>query len=185
MSKQSNFQLTTKDFSILEFILERNPTHDETFLRLLRSKLATATVVSQEDVDRQVATINSRVEYAVDDGPTENRILIHGEERTLPGLTLPVTTLRGLALLGLRAVDSIVVERPDGVREEVCLRLVAYQPEAAKRRVSIQPLLPELVERPEEWPRVVELRAHLKPPRGSPKKEVVDPFDDDPGPRAA
>jgi len=145
MSKQQNCQLTGKDFAILEFILERTPAQNQALLRLLRTKLATATVVSQDDVDRLVATINSRVEYAVDGGPTNNRILIHGQERAVPGLTLPITTLRGLALLGLRAVDSIVVERPDGMREEVCLRGVAYQPEAAKRYVSSQPLLLGLV----------------------------------------
>ena len=185
MSKQPNCQLTAKDFTILEFILGRTPAHDQALLRLLRTKLATATVVSQDDVDRQVATINSRVEYAVDDGPTDNRILIHEQERALPGLTLPVTTLRGLALLGLRAVDSMVVERPDGVREEVCLRGVAYQPEAAKRQVFSQPLLSGLVGRPEEWPQVLEFQAHRTSERGCRKGEVVDPLDEDPGPRAA
>lgn len=134
MSKTARCLLTAKDFTILEALLDRHANQDEFFLRLLRHKLSAATVVLQEDLGPHVATINSRVDFTVDGHLSDKRILVRGGEGAYSGFFLPVTTLRGLALLGLTAGEAIVVE-PSGDRtESISLDAVSYQPEAADRR---------------------------------------------------
>ncbi len=170
MSTQSRCQVSARDFTILEVILERTSLHDEAFRRLLRRKLSMATVVFHEDVDPQVATINSQVEYSVDGGPPDTRILVHGDARVLPGRTLPVTTLHGLALVGLRVDDTIVIERADGISEEVRLCAVVRRPDAAPGTATASS-------------KVVELRPRRKP--ADRPTEGPSDLDDDPGPHAA
>jgi regulator of nucleoside diphosphate kinase len=183
-SKQPHCQITAKDFTILEAILERTRAYDRAFRCLLERKLSTARIVLRDDVDPQVATINSRVEYSVDDGPVDNRILIHGGERTVRGLTLPVTTLRGLALLGLRADDSIIISRPHDFAEEMRLHRVAYQPEATQR-MSTQRSLPGLEAWSERSPQVVELGHYRRSATVNPTRATGGSSDEDPRPEAA
>ena len=183
MSKPSRCRLTTKDLSILEAILERDPHYKEAFLRLLRQKLSTATVVFQEDIGSDVATINSRVEFTVDGGAPENRILIHREENAVTGLTLPITTIRSLALLGLSADEAIMVERLDGGIEEVRLTKVCHQPEAS-RKVRLRRQAPPKAT-PEQQSSVIAFETHRKPAPVNPEGASIDPDDNDPGPRAA
>ena len=132
MSNAGKCHLTTKDLHTLEDLLERSGARDEAFLRLLRRKLSTAVVVFPEDVDPRIATVNSCVDFTVDGVRSDDHILVPGEERVVSGTPLPITTLHGLALLGLMEDEAIVVERPDGRREEIRLDRVTYQPEAAR-----------------------------------------------------
>jgi regulator of nucleoside diphosphate kinase len=169
--------LTTKDFAILENMIRRTPPYNEGLLRLLRRKLATATIVLPEDIAPRVATLNSRVEYRIDGGRTECCVLVHGEDNASRGLTLPISTLRGLALLGLAAGDSVSIERPDGRIETVLLENVAYQPEGARRGGLIHSQEPH-------GATVVNLRQHAKSRAGAANgKAGLE--DDDRGPPAA
>ncbi|MBS0524903.1 MAG: nucleoside-diphosphate kinase [Proteobacteria bacterium] len=176
--------VTTKDFTILENMIRRIPPHNEGLLRLLRRKLATATIVLPEDIAPQIATINSRVEYRIDDGRTECCVLVHGEEHVSRGLTLPISTLRGLALIGLATGDAVSIERPDGRIETVYLENVAYQPEGARRGGFVHPpgTPPHL--HPDSRGTVVNLRQHTKSRTGPPKSNAGFE-DDDHGPPAA
>src|SRR5437868_15465942 len=97
MSKLPLCQLTTKDFSILEALLEQDVHHDGAFLRLLRQKLSTASVAFQDDVRRDVATSNSRVEFTVDGALIDSRRLVPAGGDATPGPTLAITTISGLA----------------------------------------------------------------------------------------
>jgi regulator of nucleoside diphosphate kinase len=133
MDKRADCQLTIKDLSLLEVMLQRYDGDDGPFLRLLRRKLATATVVFKDGVDPRAATLNSRIEISVDGGPVESRILAYGGEDACPGIALPITSLLGLSLLGLTAPRTTLCERSDGTTEEVQLRRILHQPEAAKR----------------------------------------------------
>ncbi|GGB05900.1 hypothetical protein GCM10011491_37480 [Brucella endophytica] len=182
MSKLPRCQLTTKDFSILEVLLERDAHHDEAFLRLLRQKLSVATILFQDDIWPDVATINSRVGFTVDGNRTDNRILAYGDDGAVPGLTLPVTTIRGLALLGLTAGETIVIERSDGGSEEVRLDKVCHQPQANRKdRLNQQtPTNATLGQQSS----VLAFEARRKPTPVNPEPRI-DPDDDDPGPRAA
>ncbi|MER2535977.1 MAG: nucleoside-diphosphate kinase [Rhizobiaceae bacterium] len=125
--------LTTKDFTILEVMLDRSSDPAEAMTLLLRRKLDAATVVFREDVPPQVATLSSRVSFAVDGGEADSRILSHDRMTSPVGLYLPITTLRGLALLGLAEGQAIRVANRDGVAERIRLDQVLYQPESARR----------------------------------------------------
>lgn len=99
------------------------------------------------------------------------------------GLFLPITTLRGLALLGLAEEETICIADDEGV--ETCIRLerVLYQPEAARREKAAiaQAATPEM--------RRSSLRVVSGPPASKQRKAyvglVVSADGDDPGPTAA
>lgn len=179
MSKTPRCCLTTKDFSILEVLLERRINKDEAFLRLLRQKLSTATVVFWDDLDRQVATINSRIDFTIDGQHADDRLLVHGGEQAYPRLALPITTLRGLALLGLTIGETIVAERSDGGTETLRLDRISHQPEADRKDRLRRQTTSDA--RPEQRSSVVAL-VRRKPLPATPS---AGPDDDDPGPRAA
>lgn len=183
MSKLPLCQLTTRDFSILEALLERDVHHDGAFLRLLRQKLSIASVTFQDDVRPDVATINSCVEFTVDSDPIDSRTLVHGGGDAFPGPTLPITTIRGLALLGLTEGEALVVERSDGGNEEVRLDRICHQPEASrKHRLDRQAPIRATSEQKSS---IVAFEVRRKPTPVSLERSPVEPDDDDPGPRAA
>lgn len=186
MSKTARCILTAKDFTILEVLLHRRVNKDEFFLRLLRRKLSEATVVFEEDLCPQVATINSRVDYTVDGQFSDNRILVHGDEDAYPGLCLPITTIRGLALLGLTAGEAIVVQPSDDRIEKISVDAVSYQPKAADRRKRLhrQSLL-NTGSTSDAGSPIVSLASRRKIAPTHRIDEPIDPDDDDPGPRAA
>jgi regulator of nucleoside diphosphate kinase len=175
--------LTTRDFHLLRTLSERSVYRDEAFLRLLRQKLSTATVVFPEDIDPQVATINSRVDFSVDGQPSESRALVHDGDHAVAGLT--IATLRGLALLGMREGETVVVERSDGKREELRLDRVAYQPEAARRAGSGGLDAAERDAGAEPQASVILFPGHRKPASRHIPSALIGAEDDDPGPGAA
>lgn len=165
--------LTTKDFTILEVLQERGTGLSEPLAALLRHKLDCATVVFRADVPANVATLNSRIRYRAGAGEPETRIIAHDEIAGIAGLTLPLTTLRGLALLGLAEGESIVLPRDGGsAPQRIVLEEVLYQPEAERHR-SAQPA------RPRPPLRLVHDAGPL------PVSVHPDGGDDDPGPSAA
>lgn len=182
MYKLPRCRLTTKDFSILEALLEGDARHDEAFLRLLRQKLSNATILFQEDVPSDVATIGCRVVFTVDRGFTNDRMLAHGGDDVAAERSLLISTMRGLALLGSTVGETILLERPDGGHEEIRIDKVSRRPDADgkegwKRRD------PEAA--PEGRSSVVAFQARRKPSLVRPAEPPADPDDDDPGPRAA
>lgn len=130
-------RLTSKDHAILEALLERCPEPGGAYAALLARKLAGAGVWSGRDIPADVVTLDSRVLYRVDGGPAQTRILARSPAGSpVVGLLLPLTTLRGLALLGLAEGESVTFEEGDA---EVTLSVqeVAYQPEAARREAQL------------------------------------------------
>jgi len=134
MSDIETFHLTTKDFTVLEVMLERVTGRDETMRVILQRKISNAIVTFREDIAPHVATLSSRVAYRVDDGPEEIRVIAHDDMRGLVGTILPITNLRGLALLGLSEGQSMEITRADGGRETLTLQQVLYQPEASQKQ---------------------------------------------------
>jgi regulator of nucleoside diphosphate kinase len=124
--------LTTKDYAILEMMLERQAP-DMALAALLRRKIAGARIVFGQDVDASIVTLGSRVTYRVADQPAQTRVVTHDHMRGLVGLLLPITNLRGLALLGLAEGQSITVARDGGDDETLAVQAVIYQPEASRR----------------------------------------------------
>jgi regulator of nucleoside diphosphate kinase len=128
--------LTTKDYTILEVMLERCLGVDDPMRPILQEKLKGAVVVFADDIPPVVVTLNSRVAYRVNDGAAETRIVAHDEIRGLVGRVISITVLRGLALLGLAEGQSFHIRGHDGAGETVTVQEVAYQPEAARREAE-------------------------------------------------
>jgi regulator of nucleoside diphosphate kinase len=125
--------LTTKDLTILEIMLERCLAIDESLAPLLRRKISTAQVVFRDDVPENVATLSSRVTFSVDGRHSDTRIISHDRMTSPIGMFIPITSPRGLALLGLAEGQEFRLPNHDGVEERILLENVHYQPEAAKR----------------------------------------------------
>lgn len=184
MPHNDSCQLTTKDYTILEVMLERQAGRGEALSALLRRKLSHSTVMFRDDIPADVVTLSSRVVYRVGDGPAETRIVAHDDMRGLVGMLLPITHPRGLALLGLRAGQSIAIRLDDGSAETLTVQEVVYQPEAARRETG--KLGQETVEPARRGPmlRVV----HSSDPLPRPARAIMantGPGFDDPGPSAA
>ena len=172
--------LTTKDFTILEVMRDRCLGRDDPLAPILKKKIETATVVFRDDVPADVATLSSRVTYSVNGRDPDTRVLSHDRMNAPVGLFLPITTARGLALLGLSEGDQFVITNDEGEEERVLLHEVLYQPEAARREK-------EALERPTASGR---RKPALQVIRGAlfdqPRHAAVAPDGfDDPGPSAA
>lgn len=174
-------RLTSKDFSILEVMLERRIASGDAIVPLLRDKIANANVTLVDSIDMNVATLNSRVMFRINGGPAETRTLVQNEVRDMVGVALPITTLRGLAMLGLSEGQSALIMRSTYENELILLEKVLYQPEAARRQqasISASSRRPAL--------RLVHSASPDVTPLGErPKIRHREPYDDDPGPSAA
>ena len=136
--------LTSKDITILEVMRDRCMALSDPLRPLLVRKIRSATVVFLDDVPRNVATLNSRVAYTIDGREAGPHILSHDQSVTLVGMTLPIASTRGLALLGLREGQEFVLANGHGGQERIRLDKVLYQPEAARE----ERLLRERMETP-------------------------------------
>lgn len=124
--------LTGKDHTILELMLDRCLGRDDPLRPLITRKLDGATVIAGDEVAEDVATLNSRVTFRANDGLPQSRILSRDHGGGSVGLTLPISTPRGLALLGLSVGQSFDLREIAG-NDRVILDDVPYQPEAARR----------------------------------------------------
>lgn len=125
--------LTTRDFMLLESLRARRTGPDDPLAPILKRKLDHAVVVFHDDVPEDVATLCSCVTFSVNGGAPATRV-ISSDLMTGPvGMFLPVTTPRGLALIGLAAGQSFSLAGQPGGAERILLEKVHHQPEAARR----------------------------------------------------
>ena len=170
--------LTTKDYTILEVMLDRSLGRDDPMAGILRRKLEGARVVLSDDVPIAVATLSSRVMFSVGGRQPETRVLSHDRMSSPVGLFLPITTARGLALLGLSEGQRFRLRGSDGAEEEILLEKVLYQPEAARRQREVPlPPTPNAQRRPQ-------LTLIQGGERARSMTDDTEDFDD-PGPSAA
>ncbi len=175
-----NCILTTKDFTILEVMFDRCLGTGDPMRALIGRKIDSATVVFRDDIPPDVATLSSRVTFTVDGREADTRVISHDRMTSPLGLFLPITTPRGLALLGLSAGQTFCLPRPEGGEERVLLEAVLYQPEAAKREKDAMARLATPAARRSA------LRVIPGAFGGQPASErAISPSDDDPGPSAA
>ncbi|RWG62488.1 nucleoside-diphosphate kinase [Mesorhizobium sp.] len=133
------YRLTPKDLAVLEAMLMRRRAFADAIVPMLERKLAESNIIPAGMVEPDIATLNSRVVFRINDGAPETRTLMLGDASAPVGFGLP---------LGMRAGQSVVAERPDGSRERILLEDVAYQPEAkhqAARTAGRRPRSPRLV----------------------------------------
>ncbi|MEW9835110.1 nucleoside-diphosphate kinase [Mesorhizobium marinum] len=124
--------LTTKDFTILEVMRDRCDAGSP-LAPILKKKLETALVVFRDDVPENVATLSSRVTFTVDGSEADTRILSHDAMSSSVGTFQPISTARGLALLGMAEGEDFHLVDRNGREERIVLEKVQYQPEAARR----------------------------------------------------
>ena len=132
MTRETCF-LTTKDLTILEVMRDRCLGRDDPLAPILKRKIEAATVMFREDIPVNVATLSSRVTFSVDGRDPDTRVISHDRMNSPIGMFLPITTARGLALLGLCEGAEFVMTNVDGADERIMLHEVLYQPEAARR----------------------------------------------------
>lgn len=166
--------LTIGDFSTLEGLLQRWTERGHDLAPRLRAKLEKAKVVFPDDLPRDIASLGSRIAFAI------------GEETHVSVLTatvlvdrdcLPVTLPVGLALLGQREGWAAMLEIEPSRSRSVTLGQVIEQPEASwpgrftpKEALLSAPAL-----------RLVQGSRHDSTLRAT----GLHPDDDDPGPAAA
>jgi regulator of nucleoside diphosphate kinase len=171
--------LTTRDFALLEAMLDRCLGRDDPLAPLLRRKINGAIVMFGQDVPETVATLNSRITYSVEGGAPDTRVLARDRMATSVGMFLPISTLRGLALLGLTEGQTFRLARPDIEEETLLLETVRFQPEAAQRRLLA-------AERPNASARPTLRLIQGMSEQPQPKRAAVHQAGyDDPGPSAA
>ncbi|GHD24319.1 nucleoside-diphosphate kinase [Tianweitania populi] len=165
--------LTTRDFTLLQQMLNRSLGRDDPMRALLTRKLDGATVVGKDAVADDVATLNSRVSFRANDGLPQSRILTRDYQGGSVGLALAVTTPRGLALLGLTVGQSFILASND----RLMLDEVLYQPEGAGRNRALFASTPVLRQRPKL--RLIQGSGGIAAP------VQHSGYPDDPGPSAA
>ena len=178
MSKETCI-LTTKDFTILEAMRDNPLVRDDRLVPLIQRKIGTAIVVFREDLAQGVASLSSRVTFRVNGGQADTRVLSTGSVNAPVGMFLPVTTMRGLALLGLSEGQEITVTAADGHEEQILLERVDYQPETARRERHAMGGFSSVPTKP----RLQMISGGLRQVR--PMLAVPLNGDDDPGPSAA
>jgi regulator of nucleoside diphosphate kinase len=134
-------------------------------------------VIFRDDAPPTLATINSRVTYSVNGRKADTRVLSHARINAPTGLFLPITTPRGLALLGLMEGQEFSYLTRDGEQETIRLDSVLYQPEAARQEKEAAERLATPDQRRSKF-RVISNAAPAAP-------AYSPPTFDDPGPSAA
>ena len=127
--------LSTKDHTILEVLYDRYRGRGDPLAFLLRRKLESAVVVFREDVPENVATLNSRVRFSANRDGAQTRIISYGTLQPV-AMYIPITSPRGLALIGLSEGEEFRIPYRDGGIFQIELREVLYQPEKARREAS-------------------------------------------------
>ncbi|MBO9462175.1 nucleoside-diphosphate kinase [Labrenzia sp. PO1] len=130
MREPKQFIFTNKDYATLTRMVSQCPRTNTPFVSLLRRKLAQAHVVPSSEIPVNVVTMNSRVTFQVDDHAPDTRVVIPDEADSLVGLTLPITTTTGMALLGMSEKQSIDLTGFGRQSRTLTVIGVAYQPEA-------------------------------------------------------
>ena len=126
------------------------------------------------------AVIGSLLDHLANGGEPDTRIISHDRTSAAVGLFLPVTTARGLALLGLVEGQSFAWAGAGGTEQVVQLLEVLHQPEASRR----QDRKPDAPRRRPELRLVIGAR-DLQPAKAG-AATFGDPGGfDDPGPSAA
>ncbi|MBB3221015.1 nucleoside diphosphate kinase regulator [Pseudoduganella umbonata] len=124
--------VSSLDMDRLEALLDALPAAQAQAQQALLGELSRAQVVEPEDMPPDVATMNSRVRFVLDDAAeARDMVLSYPKDMDGSGDRLSILTPVGSALLGLKEGKSIEWTRPDGATFQVKVVEVVYQPERA------------------------------------------------------
>lgn len=129
--------LTTKDFTTLEIMQARAFGNDGFMQSILNGKLCRAIVMLQYQIPETIVTVGSLVSYRIDDRPVETRVVANEDYHGLLGLlpVIPISHPHGLAILGVAAGSSVLLQPHEGIAERITVVEVLNQPEAMRRGV--------------------------------------------------
>jgi len=175
--------LTNIDFTVLEFMRGRCRGTDDPLASILKRKIDSALVMFHTDVPGNVATLNSRVTFSVDGWHCnqDTRVITSNRTDSPVGMTLPITNVRGLALLGLAEGHGFSVMNSEGIEERIVLEKVLYQPQTSRREKETAKDVAASA------PRKPALKLVRTTSHGQTRMAHTDAggFNDDPGPSAA
>lgn len=130
-------QLTIRDYTLLEGhlldIASQPHPRPQLLVRLTRTKLADAQIVLSDDIATDIATGNSRIVYSLNGEAEQTCVLRHWEQEDDDPAAVPVRSLLGVTLLGMRVGQNLPLLRENGSLDHVAVTHIAFQPEAARR----------------------------------------------------
>lgn len=140
--------LTSRDYTLLEAWLIRAAESeleiDPVLIALVRAKLAAARIVLSQDLEPDRARGGSRVLYALDGSPPVEQLLGHWRPDAVTENILPITSILGICLLGMKARQRVPLVRSDGSLAGVWLEAVI--PHTGVARADRQPTADRPVE---------------------------------------
>jgi regulator of nucleoside diphosphate kinase len=125
--------LTQSNAALLQKLFEAQPQKNTLFAKLLKSKLDNAQIRPEYDIPDNIVTLDSRVTYSVNAAFTDTRIISARNSSNIVGLSLPVTNLRALALIGLRQGQYFTLVQPDHSTDRIYVEKVQFQPETHRQ----------------------------------------------------
>lgn len=129
MAEQPSIYLTQEDQDRLFQLLEAHPGGR---FEKLEGELLRAAIVPQDEMPKDVVTMNSRVVFENETtGERREITLVYPGEADIDAGKISVMVPVGTALLGLRVGQSIDWELPNGTKQRYRVVAVPFQPETA------------------------------------------------------
>ncbi|WP_026481506.1 hypothetical protein [Ahrensia sp. 13_GOM-1096m] len=125
--------LTQSNAALLQRLFDAQHAKNTPFSMLLKAKLENAQICSESDLPANIVTLDSRVTYSVNDVFTDTRILSAHRSNDIVGLSLSITNLRGLALIGLKEGDYYHLTEAGQETDLLHVKKVRFQPEAHRQ----------------------------------------------------
>jgi regulator of nucleoside diphosphate kinase len=126
--QESQVILGMRDWALLQGLLRF--VQSGQFRATVVAKLDEARIVPSSEVPDDVARIDRCVSYSTDRDAPQTRILTFRHEEDYSNQALPVTTDRGLALLGMRAGSVVDLRTRNGRLERLRIEAVGQPPVA-------------------------------------------------------
>ena len=124
-------RVSERDLERLEGMLAGLP-DDQPGVEALREELDRAQILPSEEMPADVVTMNSRIRFVVEPAGKEMEMtLVYPRDFTGAPDQLSVTTLAGVAVLGLAVGQQIEWLAPNGQTVRARIVDVTYQPERA------------------------------------------------------
>ena len=110
--------LTSRDYTLLEGWLIRTVESelevDPVLMALVRAKLAASRIVLSGDVEPDRVRGGSRVVYTLDGEAPRSQLLAHWRSGPAAERILPITSILGISLLGMRPRQRVPLVKSDG-----------------------------------------------------------------------
>lgn len=131
--------LTARDGYVLEKMRRDWPPPTAEWLALLDRKLSAGRLPAEGPIPAGLATIDARVSFRCASGLLDMRTLCLPGTHAPGSAFLPITTIYGLALLGLCEGQSLAFDRPEARRDWIVLEKVFFQPAVALPQAARSP----------------------------------------------